>query len=376
MRFADIPGNDDVKKALVTMADTGRVAHALLFYENEGCGALPLALAYYSYLNCKHRSGGDSCGECPSCRKIDKLIHPDLHFVYPTSSGSKVSASEKPTSEAYLKYWRDLVLANPYFLENELYETFGIEGKSGNIPVAESKAILDTLSLTSVEDGYKAVLIWLPEKMNAEAANRLLKIVEEPPQDTLFLFVTHAPEKVLQTIFSRCLSIRVLPLSKDEVAGILMKDFNVPQEDAAVNAAVSGGSIGVALRMLGDKADSDMFLDLFGDFMDAVFRRDLMSVLECSERIAALDSREKQKAFCSFAGDCIRKIFMTRQQMDAISNVHSSQSDFFRAAASKCSEDYCVKALSYFDKAAAMIGRNVNAKIVFCDLADRMFASL
>ncbi|MGN1211854.1 MAG: ATP-binding protein [Candidatus Cryptobacteroides sp.] len=376
MKFADIPGNEDVKKALVSMADTGRVAHALLFYENEGCGALPLALAYFSYLNCRNRKGGDSCGECPSCRKIAKLIHPDLHFVYPVSAGSKVPASEKPTSDSYLKYWRELVLSNPYFLENELYEAIGIEGKSGNISVAESKAILDSLSLTSVEDGYKAVLVWLPEKMNAEAANRLLKIVEEPPEDTLFLFVTHAPEKVLQTIFSRCLSIRVMPLSKEDVAGELTGRFGVTPEEALVQASVSGGSIGQALHLLGDKADSDVFMDLFSDFMDGIFRRDLMSVLECSEQMAALDSREKQRAFCAFAGDCIRKIFMTAQKMDCISNVLSSQADFFRIAAGRCSADYCVKALSFFDKASSMIARNVNAKIVFCDLADRMFVSL
>ena len=128
MRFADIPGNDDVKRALRGMADSGRVAHAMLFYENEGCGGLPMALAYFQYLNCQDRRDGDSCGECPSCRKISRLIHPDLHFVFPVNSGSKVSASDKPVSESYLTYWRELVLANPYFLESELYAALGIEG--------------------------------------------------------------------------------------------------------------------------------------------------------------------------------------------------------------------------------------------------------
>ena len=138
MRFSDIIGNDDIKKALVSMADTGRVAHAMLLYENEGCGALPLALAYIQYLNCPHRHGGDSCGECPSCNKITKLIYQDLHFIFPVNSGSKVSSSAKPTSETYLPMWRELVLKNPYFLENQLYEALGIENKSGNIAVAEA----------------------------------------------------------------------------------------------------------------------------------------------------------------------------------------------------------------------------------------------
>ena len=120
MRFADIPGNDDVKRALSGMADSGRVAHAMLFYENEGCGALPLVLAFFQYLNCQDRRDGDSCGECPSCRQISKLIYPDMHFVFPVNSGTRVSSSEKPVSDTYLKYWRELVLADPYFLESEL----------------------------------------------------------------------------------------------------------------------------------------------------------------------------------------------------------------------------------------------------------------
>ena len=252
MRFADIIGSEDIKKALVSMADTGRVAHAMLFYENEGCGALPLALAYVQYLNCPHRHDGDSCGECPVCNRISKLIYQDLHFIFPVNSGSKVQASARPTSETYLPLWRELVLKNPYFLESQLYETLGIENKSGNITVAEAKYILEKLSLTSVEDGYKCVLVWLPERMNAEAANRLLKVVEEPPGKTVFIFITHAPEKILQTISSRCQSFRVLPASKAEVGRVLSERFSLGGEEAAALANISGGSIGTALREAGE----------------------------------------------------------------------------------------------------------------------------
>ena len=207
MRFADIIGNDIVVKALSSMADSGRVAHAMLLYENEGCGAIPLALAYVQYLNCANPVAGDSCGECPSCRQMSKLIHPDVHFVFPVNKGPKTS-DDKPTSESYVKYWRELVLADPYFKEADLQKAIGIESKNGLIAVAEAKSIISKLSLSSVYDGYKAVIFYLPEKMNQETANRLLKMVEEPPQKTIFLFITHAPEKVLQTIFSRCQSIR------------------------------------------------------------------------------------------------------------------------------------------------------------------------
>lgn len=160
MRFADIIGNSHVSKAFVSMADTGRVAHAMLLYENEGCGALALALAYVQYLNCANPSGGDSCGECPSCRQMAKLVHPDVHFVFPVNKGPKAS-DEKPTSESYIKYWRELVLANPYFMESDLQKAIGIESKTGLIAVAEAKSILTKLSLTAVSGGYKAVIFYL-----------------------------------------------------------------------------------------------------------------------------------------------------------------------------------------------------------------------
>ena len=215
MKFSDIIGNRTVAEAMVSMADSGRVAHAVLLYENEGSGALALALAYLQYLNCLNPSGGDSCGQCPSCRQMEKLIHPDVHFVFPVNKGPKTS-DDKPTSESYVKYWRELALADPYFTEADLQKAIGIESKNGLIAVAEAKSIITNLSLAPVYDGYKAVIFYLPEKMNQETANRLLKMVEEPPQKTLFLFITHAPEKVLQTIFSRCQSIRVMPLTKEE----------------------------------------------------------------------------------------------------------------------------------------------------------------
>ena len=173
MRCADIIGNEKVAKALASMADSGRVAHAMLMYENEGCGALALAMAYLQYLNCANPSGGDSCGECPSCRQMSKFIHPDVHFVFPVNKGPK-SSDEKPTSESYIKYWRELAIADPYFTEADLQKAIGIESKNGLIAVAEAKSIITKLSLASVTDGYKAVVFYLPEKMNQETANRLL----------------------------------------------------------------------------------------------------------------------------------------------------------------------------------------------------------
>ena len=375
MRFADIIGNRTAVNALLSMADSGRVAHAMLLYENEGCGALALALAYVQYLNCSNPSDGDSCGECPSCRQMSKLIHPDLHFVFPVNKGSK-SADDKPTSESYIKYWRELAISNPYFLESDLQKAIGIESKTGLIAVAEAKSIISKLSLASVSDGYKAVIFYLPEKMNQETANRLLKMVEEPPAKTIFLFVTHAPEKVLQTIFSRCQSVRVLPMTQDEVVRTMVEKMGVGREVAEMKAAVSGGSVGLAMSMIGDQEEYNADLDLFSDLMNSLTARDLGAALECAEAMASLDSREKQKAFCIFASDCIRKIFLVQQNLSQIAYIADEEKEFYDTMAARCRKGFCTKAISDIEKVVAMIDRNVSSKILFCDLVNRMFLSI
>ena len=351
MRFSEVIGNGTVAKALASMADSGRVAHAMLLYENEGSGALPLALAYLQYLNCGNRQDGDSCGECPSCRQMAKLIHPDVHFVFPVNKGPK-SSDEKPVSESYVRYWRELALADPYFKEADLQKAIGIESKNGLIAVAEAKSIISKLSLAPVYDGYKAVIFYLPEKMNQETANRLLKMVEEPPVNTLFIFITHAPEKVLQTIFSRCQSIRVMPLTKEEYAQVQALKPQVEDEDGVI------------------------YMDLFADLMRAIVVRDLTSALECSEVMAALESREKQKAFCNFATECIRKVFLLQQKLPQIAGVPEDERDFYEEMAQKCPKGFCVKAVANIEKVVAMIDRNVNSKILFCDLVNRMFMNI
>ena len=375
MRFADIIGNRSAVDALTSMADSGRVAHAMLFYENEGCGAIPLALAYIQYLNCTDPKDGDSCGECPSCRQMSKLIHPDVHYVFPVNKGPKAS-DDKPTSESYIRYWRELVLSNPYFLEADLQKAIGIESKTGLIAVAEAKSIISKLSLTAVADGYKAVIFYLPEKMNQETANRLLKMVEEPPVKTVFLFITHAPEKVLQTIFSRCQSLRVLPLEKEQVQAVLEEKMGVAQSEAQAKAALSGGSVGVALSMIGDKEEYNRFMDMFADLMRALVGRDLSSALDCGEAIASLESREKQKAFCTFAGECIRKIFMLQQKLPQLAGVPEEEEAFYAEMAQKCGRKFCSKTITNIEKVAYMIDRNGNSKILFCDLVNRMFLSI
>jgi len=368
VRFDDVIGNSDVKKALVGMADSGRVPHAMIFHENEGCGALALALAFFQYLICKAPSDGDSCGKCPPCNQASKLIYPDLHFVFPV-------AGEKVTSSSFLPQWRELLLRNPYFMENELYEVLGIEKKSSSISVADAGEVLKWLSLSSFSDGYRAVVVWLPEKLRQEAANRLLKIVEEPSEKTLFFLITHAPERILKTISSRCQMIRVLPGAKDEIAAALPRWTGADEEAASYAAEFASGSMGMAIRSLAERDDNVEMMDMFMALMDGILSGDHMAVLEAGEAIAALDSREKQKAFCKFAGACVRKIYMLGRGMDGIAGIRPEEREFYEDAASKCGDAFCMRAAAALGRAHGMILRNVNQKIVFANLVNRLFVS-
>lgn len=356
MIFDGIKGNEDVKKALVGMVDSGRVPHAIMFYENDGCGALELALGFLEYLT------GSS--------KVSRLVHPDVYFIFPVTKGSKVT-TDKPTSETYLKYWRELVLANPYFLENELGDALGIEGKSSIIAIAEAKFIIEKLSFHSLEGGYRAVVIYLPEKMNKDTANRLLKSIEEPPEQTEFIFITHSPEKVLPTISSRCQGIRVLPLSREEVSEVLQERFGKSEEAATTAAEMSGGSIGRALNYLSENEDIGAEFDLFSALMQALLAKDLLAAQDIGEQIASLPSREKAKAFCRYAADGMRKIFMLQQGMPQLAGVSPREEELFATLAARCRKSFARGAVAQLDRALMLIDRNINLKILFCDLVDR-----
>ena len=392
MRFADIAGYDALKKALVGMADSGRVAHAMLLYENDGCGALALSLAYAQYLACEHPHDGDSCGHCPACNRMAKLIHPDLHFVFPTNTGSKSgkTKAENITSDLYMADFRTLALENPWVLEPQLMEAIGLEGKSWDVNVAEAKELSRVLALTSIEGGWKFVVFYLPETLRLEAANKLLKLLEEPPEKTLFLFITHQPQKVLQTIFSRCQSLRIPPLSVGEMAAALASrgyagrpadawNPTSPEDalrllpaDAAEQARVCGGSLGAALYALRSGDDSRQFEQWFEQLVQALLENRLLDAWAVGEQLAALSSREKQKAFCIFVSDMLRKIFLIQRRMDGLSYATASRGELCRSLAGRLPRNFVPRLQPVLDKTVYYIDRNVNQKVLFTDLINRM----
>ena len=363
MTLKDITGNADAVKALEGMVRDGRVPHAMMLYENDGCGAMALVLAFLSEL-------------FDSERKVSGLIHPDVHYIYPVAQGSKVSEKiDRLRAELFLEYWRDLMKANPYALESEIGEAFGVTGKQTAINNAEAREVLETIYLTPVEGGWKAVVVYLPEKMNATAANRLLKVVEEPPEKTVFIMITHAPEKVIQTISSRCQAMRILPNSREEVAEVLVTRFGKDPDEADAAAMLAGGSIGTALHYLSDREDYEEQMVIFKNLLEAFDSKDLIAALACGDELAAMGSREKQKAFCNFASETLRKVFLIQQNMPQIAGMAPGEKDFLEQVASKCRRSFPRQAVACLDRARMLIDRNVAQKILFCDLVGRLYSS-
>ena len=223
MQFDDIIGQEKVKERLINSVKEGRISHAQLFASEPGCGGLPLAVAYAQYINCQNRSDNDSCGQCASCIKFNKLIHPDLHLVYPLALSADVKKSDDKAKE-----WRTAFLENPYLTLNSWFELLDAENKQAMIGVNESDDILRKLNLTTYEAEYKIMIIWRAEKMNAAAANKLLKILEEPPQKTLFLLVCENEEQLLPTITSRTQLIGIPKIAdKDLIAALMLSLIHI-----------------------------------------------------------------------------------------------------------------------------------------------------
>ena len=348
MRFAEIIGNEALKDALVRMARSGRLGHALLLTEENGGGAFALALALAQFVNCREPQENDSCGVCGSCHKYGKLIHPDLHFVFPVSASTALSESEKkgPISDYFLPAFRELALANPYFTEQQLYDAIGIENKSGLISVNEAKRIAEKLLLRAAEGNWKTMIIYLPEKMNAEAANKLLKLLEEPSQGTLFLLISHNPERLLPTIRSRCQPIAVQPLSRAE-----------------------------RQRAGAGENDNAEFREIAISLLEAGLAKRLIDLFPQWEMLADL-GREKQREWCLYMERYLRKILLVSQGLADLADPAPEEEATLRGFAAKIRPTFYEKAFAAMEEAIASIGSNVNPKLVFCDLSNRLLLAL
>jgi DNA polymerase-3 subunit delta' len=370
MRFADIIGHDALKARLRAQIDAGRVSHAQLFTGDAGYGSLPLALAYVQYLFCPHRHDGDSCGECPSCQQIEALAHPDLHFVYPVNKREK-KAGEVVISDMFIDKWRAIWQRNSgIFSAEEWYSDLDL-GKTmkGLISAKESEEIIRKLQFKSYSAEYKAMIIWLPEAMNQEAANKILKILEEPWEKTLFILVSEQPELLLQTITSRTQEVTVGRIDVATLQGVAMREGKA--QDVAYNIArLAGGSMLELRELLRGATDESRALsfELFTRLMRLSYNDKHLELFEWADDIAAL-TREGQRQFFLHAVRLLRESYMLHAGLGAISYLWGEERDFCVKFAPFIGNQNIEILVEEIERAMLQIQQNGSPRIVFTHFA-------
>lgn len=372
MYFKDIIGQETVKQRLRLEVREGRVPHAQLFAGPEGTGALPLAIAYARFLLCTRRGEEDACGTCPSCVKLNKLAHPDLHFVFPVV---KRKGGGDTVSDDYIREWRELAISTPYFGMNHWLDAMGAENQQAQIFVKESDELVRKLSLKSSEGGHKVVIIWLPEKMKVECANKLLKLLEEPPAQTVFLLVSEEPDRILPTILSRTQRINVPRLEDAEIAEALKVRFGLQDTDAAETARLAEGSYLQALEIIHLSEDTQLFFGLFVSLMRLAYQRKVKEMREWSDTVAAM-GRERQKDFLTYCQRMVRESFVSNFHRKEMNYMNREEENFTIRFAPFINERNVMGITDELAEAQTHIEQNVNPRMVFFDFALKMIVLL
>ena len=370
MRFADIIGHDELKARLRAQIDAGRVSHAQLFSGEAGFGTLPLALAYVQYLFCKNRHNGDSCGVCPSCQQIEALAHPDLHFVFPVNKREKKSG-EAVTSDMFIDKWREIWREKQgIFSAEEWYSMLDL-GKTmkGLISAKESEEIIRKLQFKSYSSDYKAMIIWLPEAMNQEAANKILKILEEPWEKTLFILVSEHTELLLQTITSRTQEVSVGRIDIDTLKKIAMAEGKSDHE-AHTMARLANGSMLELRELLRGETDEirTTSFELFVRLMRLSYNDKHLELFEWADDISAL-SREGQRQFLLHSVRLLRESYMLHAGLGSLSYLWGEEEKFCRNFAPFIGNQNIEFLVEEIERAMLQIAQNGAPRIVFTHFA-------
>lgn len=371
MRFADITGQEDLKRHLAQSVDAGRVSHAQLFTGLAGAGALALAVAYVQYLCCRHRRDGDSCGECPDCKQIAALAHPDLHLVFPVNKQGKKSG-EVMRSDEFLPQFRELFTERGgYFSAQDWYDRLDL-GKTlkGMIAAREADEIIRKLSFKSFEADYKTMLIWLPEAMNEEAANKILKILEEPWEKTLFLLVSEQPDRLLPTIISRTQEVAVPRIAPDVLEGVAHGQGIADPVKARNMARLAGGDLVELQHLVAGENDAlrKENFDLFCGLMRLSYNDKHLELVTWAEDAAQL-SREQQRAFLRDASRLLRESYMLHAGIHEISYLWGEELAFCSKFAPFVGSQNIEPLIGEIESALAQISQNGNPTIVFTHFA-------
>ncbi len=368
MFFKDVIGQEELKKRLIHSVTEERISHAQLFSGAEGTGKLAMAIAYAQYISCHNRTETDSCGICPSCHKYQNLAHPDLHFVFPIFNSPKFS---KPTSDNFLPDWREMIRENPYFNFGQWLTRIDAKNAQGLIYERESDSIVKKLNLKSFESEFKVMIIWLPEKMHLACSNKLLKLIEEPPNKTLFILITEDEESVIGTIRSRAQLVKFPFIDRESIRNAL---YNIPgvNEEVIPDAVhLANGNYIKALEYLTPEDDKQFYFLKFQEMMRFAYKREVIQQVAWAEEMAGI-GRDKQKAFFSFALRLIREYFVSNMKQSSIVYMNKEEKAWGAKFAPFINERNIMQFTAEFELGIKHISMNGSSRIIFLDTALRM----
>jgi len=368
MFFKDVIGQDELKQHLTDTVRRGIVPHARLFCGEEGTGAFQLALAYARYLNCENRSDTDSCGRCKSCIQFSAYAHPDLHFVFPM-----YKAKKKEICDDFLPEWREFLGKHTYFGIETWLSQLGDANKNAIIYSAESESIVHKMTLRIFEAEYRVLFVWMPERMHQACANKLLKLIEEPPDKTAILMVTDNPDAVLGTIVSRSQPLYVRPVKQDILENALTVKMGLQADDARRIAQLSGGNYFKAMELLSVDNDNVIYLELFKSMMRNGWAKNIVAMKQFAEEIHKA-GHEKQKGFLAYCQRQIRENYVNCLKEQSLNYMNRDEADFAVNFAKYVNERNVIDLMDELSLADRHISQNVNPKMVFFDLSMRITA--
>ncbi len=363
MKFIDISGFEKEKNFLINAENKNHVAHAQLFFGSEGSPNLSLALAFISFLNCNNKINNDSCGECPSCKKIDKMIHPDVHFIFPVAPTTKIN--KNVISDLFIKEWRNFILDDPYQNVNDWFNFYGFENKSPNISKDESRNLIKKLTLKPFESENKIVLIWLPEYLHLYTSNALLKILEDPPPKTFFFLITNDYNRLLKTILSRVQMFKIRNFSDEELKKEILKKEDIAENELSKLILTSDGNLNQAKKII--NSSNEDFLSFFKIWMRNCYSNDYAKIQLDLEWFNN-QTKINKKAFLIYSLNLIRESFVIKIN-SSLSRIIDEESEFIKNFSQSLNEEKTEKIILELNDSIRFLERNANPKIIFLDLS-------
>lgn len=362
MQFSDIVGQAEIKNQLINDFHHDKISHALLLLGNPGFGSLPLVLAYVQFLFCTNKQDNDSCGHCANCKKIAILQHPDVNFTFP------VVQAESKISDGFIKQWREQVIGNPYFDLNEWITRIDDRARKPIIGTEESQEIIKKLSLKSFEGGYKVTVIWMAEEMNPSCANKLLKILEEPPEKTLFFLIVNSTDLLLPTIISRTRLTKIHRISMEALSEYLSSAKGLSKTRSLEIAAQSDGDLIRANELMSSENDRDVNRDEFVKFMRVCYKKNVVGMLDWAEGMAS-NGKENQKQFVTYCLRMFHQSMLKNYTEDQLTRVTNEEEQFLKNFARFITGNNIFDFTKHFNQAYYYLDRNANPKILFTELA-------